>query len=204
MLSSRPRGYSLIEVMIALAILGVLMGLGLPAFNTMMKNFQIRSAAESIVAGLQAARNEAVNRNTSVRFNLVTTLTNACALDDNGPHWLISRNVPTKKCATAEIADFLEPDDSAQPQILQKRFAQDGTAYIAASAGGTPTSAVIFNSLGRTNSGIDTVDVTNPTGGTCESAGGALRCMRILVGAGGKVKMCDPKVAVTTDSRFCQ
>src|SRR5260221_386939 len=82
-------------------------------------------AAESLVAGLQAARNEAVNRNASVRFQLVTTLTNLCALDDNGPHWMISRNVPTGKCAQTEVADFLEPNDTAIPQILQKRFAQD-------------------------------------------------------------------------------
>lgn len=201
---SRPRGYSLIEIMIAVAILGVLMGLGIPAFNTMMKNFQIRSAAESLVAGLQAARNEAVNRNASVRFQLVTTLDNSCALDDNGPHWLISRNVPTGKCGQAIVADFLEPNDTAIPQILQKRFAQDGTAVVAATAGGTPVSGIVFSSLGRTNGGIDTIDVTNPTGGTCEAAGGPLRCMRILIGAGGKVKMCDPKVAVTTDSRYCQ
>jgi type IV fimbrial biogenesis protein FimT len=201
---NRPRGFSLIEVLIALAILGVLMSIGIPAFNTMMKNFQIRSAAESLVAGLQAARNEAVNRNASVRFQLVTTLTNLCVLDDNGPHWLISRNVPTSKCDQAVVADFLEPNDTAIPQILQKRFAQDGTAFLTATAAGVPVSAVVFSSLGRTNGGIDTIDVTNPKGGTCESAGGPLRCMRILIGAGGKVKMCDPKVAVTSDSRYCQ
>jgi type IV fimbrial biogenesis protein FimT len=201
---SRPRGYSLIEVLIALAILGVVMSLGVPAFNTMMKNFQIRSAAESLVAGLQAARNEAVNRNASVRFQLVTTLDNACALDDNGPHWMISRNVPTGKCGQTEVADFLEPNDTAIPQILQKRFAQDGTAVIAATAGGVPVSGIVFSSLGRTNGGIDTIDVTNPMGGACEAAGGPLRCMRILIGAGGKVKMCDPKVTVATDSRYCQ
>ena len=102
-------------------------------------------------------------------------------------------------------ADFLEPNDTAQPQILQKRLAQDGTAQMAATAAGAPGTTVIFNSLGRVAAGgIDTINVDNTKGGTCESAGGQLRCLRILVGAGGKVKVCDPKVTATTDSRFCQ
>ena len=54
---------------------------------------------------------------------------------------------------------------------------------------------------------IDTIDVTNPSGGNCESdaSPGNMRCMRIRVGAGGQVRMCDPSPNVTaTDSRYCQ
>lgn len=204
---SRSRGYSLIELMIAVAILGILVGLGIPAFNVMLKNLQIRSAAESLVAGLQSARNEAVRRNSAVRFQLVDSLGNQCALLETGPNWVISRNIPTAKCDQAEVADFLEPNVTAQPQILQKKPLREGTAQMAATAAGAAANTVIFNSLGRVAAGgIDTIDVTNSAGGTCTAAGGPLRCLRILVGAGGKVKVCDPAVAVSTppDSRYCQ
>jgi type IV fimbrial biogenesis protein FimT len=197
---------SLIELMIGLAILGVLLGLGIPAFTTMLQNLQIRSAAEAVVSGLQTARNEAVRRNTSIRFQLVNSMDAECDLVETGPHWVVSRNDPTAKCNQAEVTSFVEPNDTSQPQFLMKRFAQDGTAAVNATAAGVAASSVIFNSVGRAAAGsIDTVDVANPAGGNCEhnATPGKMRCMRIRVGAGGQVRMCDPKVTVTTDSRYC-
>lgn len=197
---------SLIELMIGLAVLGILLGLGIPAFTTMLQNLQIRTAAEAIVSGLQTARNEAVRRNTSVRFQLVNSMDVDCDLVETGPHWVVSRNDASSKCNAAPITAFSEPNDTSLPQILQKRLAEDGTATLNATGAGVAASTVVFNSLGRpATGGIDTVDVANPAGGNCEHATtpGKMRCMRIRVGTGGQIRMCDPKVTVTTDSRYC-
>ncbi|MBU1689587.1 MAG: GspH/FimT family pseudopilin [Gammaproteobacteria bacterium] len=67
---SRHSGFSLIELLIGIAILAILAGIALPSFQTWFKNTQIRNAAESIVNGLQRARAEAVARNTNVAFVL--------------------------------------------------------------------------------------------------------------------------------------
>jgi type IV fimbrial biogenesis protein FimT len=198
---------SLVELMIGLAVLGVLLGMGIPAFQVMLQNLQIRSAAEAVISGLQTARNEAVRRNTNVRFQLVNSMDVECDLSETGPHWVISRNDPSSKCHLAEVTAFLETNDTAQPQFLMKRSAEDGTATLIATSGGAAANTVIFNSVGRISAGsIDTVNIANPAGGNCEhnTTPGKMRCMRIQVGAGGQVKMCDPKVSVTTDSRFCQ
>jgi type IV fimbrial biogenesis protein FimT len=208
-LKRRARGATLVELMIGLAVLALLVGIGVPAFRDMMKNYQIRTAAESLIGGLQTARNEAVRRNTTVRFQLVNTLDADCTSVQSGPHWVVSRNDPSTKCDQAPVTDFLEPNDTAQPQILMKaNNASNGTATINATAGGGAGVRVIFNSLGRVDPGsIDTIDVTNPSGGNCESdaSPGNMRCMRIRVGAGGQVRMCDPSPNVTaTDSRYCQ
>ena len=203
---SRSRGMSLIELMIGLAVLGILLGLGIPAFTTMLQNLQIRTAAEAIVSGLQTARNEAVRRNTSVRFQLVNSMDVECDLVETGPHWVVSRNDASSKCNAAPITAFSEPNDTSLPQILQKRLAEDGTATLNATGAGVAATTVVFNSLGRpATGGIDTVDVANPAGGNCEHATtpGKMRCMRIRVGTGGQIRMCDPKVTVTTDSRYC-
>lgn len=197
---------SLIELMIGLAVLGILLGLGIPAFTTMLQNLQIRTAAEAIVSGMQTARNEAVRRNTSVRFQLVNSMDVDCDLVETGPHWVVSRNDASSKCNAAPITAFSEPNDTSLPQILQKRLAEDGTATLNATGAGVAASTVVFNSLGRpATGGIDTVDVANPAGGNCEHATtpGKMRCMRIRVGTGGQIRMCDPKVTVTTDSRYC-
>ncbi len=61
-------GFSLIELMIGIVILGILAGIAIPNFQVWIQNSQIRNAAESIQNGLQRARAEAVARNTTVEF----------------------------------------------------------------------------------------------------------------------------------------
>lgn len=63
-------GFSLIELMVGIAILAILLGLALPSFQTWIQNSQIRNAAEAIQNGLQRARAEAVTRNANVEFVL--------------------------------------------------------------------------------------------------------------------------------------
>lgn len=64
------QGVTLIELMIAIAILGVLIALALPNYAIWIQNTQIRTAAESLLNGLQKARVEAARRNTNVEFAL--------------------------------------------------------------------------------------------------------------------------------------
>lgn len=66
------KGVTLIELMIGIAIISILIAIGLPSFNSMIQNAQIRTATESIQNGLQLARAEAVRRNEQVSFILGT------------------------------------------------------------------------------------------------------------------------------------
>jgi type IV fimbrial biogenesis protein FimT len=204
----RQRGVSLVELMLGLAILAILLFMGVPAFTDTLQNYQIRTAAEATVSGLQMARNEALRRNMSVRFQLVNSLDADCDLSSNGPNWIVSRNDATAACNSATVIDFLEPNDLAQPQVLQARAAQEGTpnALISATASGVAATTVTFTSLGRVSPGsIDTINISNAVGGTCQhvDASGKMRCLRILVGRGGQVKMCDPGVTDANDPRAC-
>lgn len=203
------RGMTIIELMIGIAILALVLMLGLPAFTTMLQNFQIRTASESLIGALQFARTEAIRRNQAVRLQFVTTLDDTCGTSANGPHWIVSRNDPTGACDDPETTTFLEPNVLASPQILTKRSSGEGTrnVLLAASAGGAPSVAVVFNGLGRTLAGsLDTIDISNPFGGACQHAAtpGNMRCMRVQIGGGGQIKLCDPKVSAAADSRYCQ
>ena len=63
-------GISLIEIMVAVAIIGVMFALGMPAYSTWIQNTQIRTAAEAVMNGLQTAKNEAIQRNVTVQLQL--------------------------------------------------------------------------------------------------------------------------------------
>ena len=60
---SRLRGFTLLELVVALTITGMLLTLGMPSFTTFLRNSEVRSTAESISNGLRAARSEATRLN---------------------------------------------------------------------------------------------------------------------------------------------
>lgn len=64
------QGFTLIELMITVAVFAVLTVLALPSFNQWIANTKIRSTTESILAGFQLARTEAVRLNRGVRITL--------------------------------------------------------------------------------------------------------------------------------------
>ena len=91
---NRQAGMTLIELMIGIVLLAILLALGAPTFFRWTQNSQIRNAAEAVQNGLTLARAEAVRRNTTVRFQLVTTTTAACALSPTGANWVVSLDSP--------------------------------------------------------------------------------------------------------------
>lgn len=197
-------GVSLIELLIGLAIMGLLIMIGLPNMATWLNNSQIRTAGESMLAGLTLARNEAVRRNQIVRFQIVNNLTSGCVISTAGTDWVVSMDNPTGACDAA--ASDPAPGDPP-PRIIQKRSGSEGTprAVVAATTAGT----VHFNGLGRVTSpggaaNMTQLAISNPVGGTCEHVdGGDMRCMRINISIGGEAKMCDPAVTNATDPRIC-
>nr|WP_293259732.1 GspH/FimT family pseudopilin [Oryzomicrobium sp.] len=59
---------TLVEMLIALAVLAVLLGIAAPSFRTFLANTAVRSTAESLYQGFQLARAEAVRQNARVRL----------------------------------------------------------------------------------------------------------------------------------------
>jgi type IV fimbrial biogenesis protein FimT len=191
------RGVTLIELMIGLAIMALVLFVAVPSFGIFLQNSQIRNAAGSALNGLELARNEAIRRNTPVRFQFVSNLTASCTLSTTSLAWVVSQADPSGACDTA-------PSDTVAPQIIQSRSATEGTSNARVTLTGGST--VVFTGLGRAQAGgITQIDVTN-TSGTCQYAdptNGTMRCMRIMVSSGGQSRMCDPQVTAANDPRKC-
>jgi prepilin-type N-terminal cleavage/methylation domain-containing protein len=63
------RGFTLIEVMVTVAILLIIITLAAPSFKNMIEMQRLRSITAQLVTDLQYARNEAVSRNTRVNLS---------------------------------------------------------------------------------------------------------------------------------------
>jgi type IV fimbrial biogenesis protein FimT len=62
----RARGFTAVEMVIVLVILGVLVTLAAPSFVNMIRSQRIKTAANDLVSTLTFARSEAVKRNADV------------------------------------------------------------------------------------------------------------------------------------------
>jgi type IV fimbrial biogenesis protein FimT len=65
---NRQRGFTIVEVIIAMTILAILTAISVPTFRSVVENGHIRAVSESMQYGLTLARTEAVRLNTQVAF----------------------------------------------------------------------------------------------------------------------------------------
>jgi len=70
---SRCRGFTMIELMISLAILAILLVLAAPAYTIWIADSQIKAGVESVADGLRFAQGEALKQNLQVEFVLDMT-----------------------------------------------------------------------------------------------------------------------------------
>lgn len=61
-----PKGFTLIEMMLVLALIAILAGIGIPAFRDMILNNRIVNTANNLLATLQLARSEAATQHRQI------------------------------------------------------------------------------------------------------------------------------------------
>jgi type IV fimbrial biogenesis protein FimT len=208
---TNQRGFSLIELIIGVVIIGILTSMAIPAFGTWSQNTQIRNAADSIQNGLQQARVEAIRRNTPVRFQLTTTVDNSCAISTGQANWVINlgdgtTNDPTSKCGMAIAPAVTQWGASATPApyVIQRSSANASPNVTVTSNGAAANWVVAFGALGQVISTTSETqwDLKNAKGGAC-AASGPMTCMRILVSPNGRIRMCNPLPSLAGTPQGC-
>jgi prepilin-type N-terminal cleavage/methylation domain-containing protein len=66
--ASATRGFTLIELMIAIAVFAILLAIAVPSFRDASLAARLGSIANNMVASVQLARSEAIKRNAVVRL----------------------------------------------------------------------------------------------------------------------------------------
>ena len=82
MCDRKQNGFSLSELVIAVAVLGIVLAIAAPSFSGAMQNARMASSYNDMVGALQLARSEAVKRNAPVAVCARASDT-TCGLDWN-------------------------------------------------------------------------------------------------------------------------
>ena len=81
------RGFSLLEVMVVVAILGILASLAAPSFTPIIERWRVRQAAEDLRSSIYYARSEAIKRGGGVVIHKLPPSTNGCTGSTNTSNW---------------------------------------------------------------------------------------------------------------------
>jgi type IV fimbrial biogenesis protein FimT len=194
---ARPqRGFTLVEIFIAIAIVSMLILLAAPSTANWIQNTRLRSAAEAISRGLQTARVEAMKRNTVVAFNLTDTNSSAFTVCLYDP----VNNI----CQTATGSVLLQRDaseDGSATKVGVDTTLSDPTVAITGGTNVPGTTA--FDWYGRlaatAPNQVMRIDVRNPT-----LAPNDERRLVIFINQTGQIRVCDPRLSKAVNPQGCQ
>ncbi|GAB3783998.1 GspH/FimT family pseudopilin [Dyella agri] len=80
--SCRAAGFTLVELMITIAVAAILLMIAVPSFNNIINSNRLTTAANTMVNALNTARMEAIKRNGSVQFCSNSASTNTSGSGD--------------------------------------------------------------------------------------------------------------------------
>jgi len=69
---ARDRGFSLLEMLVVVAIIMLTLAVAVPSIGTFMRNYEIKGAAQGVVTDLNTARQKAIMRNVNVGVVFMT------------------------------------------------------------------------------------------------------------------------------------
>jgi prepilin-type N-terminal cleavage/methylation domain-containing protein len=211
------RGFTLIEIMVALAIFGLLIALAGPQLGTFLASSQVRNAGDAILNGVQQAQATAMRDNLPTRLELTTTTgTGGWELIVADP---AANTVPGANPATpCGVPVVCAPGNVCNPEKLfcLKDGAPDAQlAVTPAGAVAGNVAAVTFDGFGRIQCNTDNTLACDGTTNMqwikiTNSKNSLAREMHVCItdrqapNAAGSVpvsasqfKLCDPNVAAT-------
>lgn len=152
------KGFTVVELLVALTIVAILAGLGVPSFREFMNEQRLASSMSQLVNDLHFARTEAIKRNSRVLVCARLADSSACAAS---PDWKTGWMV----CYDADSDDQCDTGGAAGPNPMKVGGGLHDSLQLAGTA-----APLRFNPIGTSN-GTTTLTLTGTwTGSTNRTA----------------------------------
>jgi type IV fimbrial biogenesis protein FimT len=197
------RGFSLLELMLVLAILGIVLSMAIPSVSSYLDRRKVIRAAEAVYSEFQYARSEAIARSQTVYVSFDT---------DGSDTWSIGVSTtsgcdPTQSDTTAADACVLviddgdgnvhglDPDGDGTPiddpeDLVLRVLRSSDFPDIMMGSDDTPMGTVLFG--GSTQAAFNSTRGVVPNGSTVVVKLGDDLGLRVILGPIGRVRICSP------------
>lgn len=171
---ARTSGFTLVELMVTIAIVAILLAVGLPSFQGSLRSNRVATTTNEMLASLSLARTEAIR---STQSSLVCARDGAACGDDWNQGWLV----------------MTDTDGDDAYETLVKAVDAHPNLRVAMELDGAAADMVVFDRRGRTTDGAGTERQVEISPDADDALAAHFRCMRIT--AVGQV---------TTESEACE
>lgn len=178
----RGAGYTLTEVLVALAIAGILMAVGIPSFNQAILNGRLTSYSNEFVATVMLARAEAINRNTVVTMCPSSDGANCSGANEWQQGYIVTCAQSSATPGNCNVAPGVA---SAEPLVLATRSSL-ATGFKMTEASGL--TAITFRPTG--------LEATSATWTMCRNAPLGTRERVIRIGGTGRASVTKTETGV--------
>ncbi len=165
-------GFTLIEMMVTVAIVGIFASIALPSFSNLIESNRISTATNELVSNLLLTRSEALKRSNTVTLCPSTNQTNCSASSDYSTGWIIFLDCDADgivdsgvvaDCGPKNKEEILKVSDgfdsiymsNATKQIrfgFSGRPSGDNSTFTIGKDAANPKKSVVINLVGRVRS----------------------------------------------------
>ncbi|MEJ7745665.1 MAG: GspH/FimT family pseudopilin [Luteimonas sp.] len=173
---SECSGFTLIELMVTIAVLAILLAVALPSFADFFDKYRLRGAVDDVVSVISNARAESVKADRDVNISFGGT----------APQWCVGANAAVDPAGGVATPGAIACDCAvaAQCQVGGQRLAVDVGKHAGVTIGGTPAAFIFDSKLGL-------VTPLAPQSATFTSATGKY-ALRVNVNPLGQAVVCVP------------
>lgn len=185
---ARIAGFTLIELMVTIAVFSILVLVGAPAFQSWVANAQVRTVADGLLNGLHLAQAEATRRNRQIQFVLTNSDPSSASPtpSSSGQNWvLLTVPLLSDSTGTAESAER-----------IQGGALGNVASAVAVQVSPSTSSTLTFNSFGLVSgaTGTTTYAVTRSN---------ADHPLNVTVSVGGQLRVCDAGKTLANSPEGC-
>ena len=170
------RGFTLIEVMVVVSILGILAALAGPSFTPTIERWRVKQAVESMTSTIYYARSEAIKRGGRVAIQKLPNNTNGCTTASSNQDW---------DCGWFVCEDTNDDNTCDATEPVLQRYDTPASLQITRTGGGV---SIKLNRWGLVDGALPSFSLVPLNKSTADQAARGL-CMS----SGGRIRVVPPE-----------